>query len=181
MYVWGRLARVAATSRHRGPYVMGSESRLAFRCLPGDVDTYLHMNNARYMMLADVGRYDIFMRSGLLSLGRQNGWAPLMGGSQSAYIREIKLWGKFEIISSFETWSGKQLLGRHRFVLETGDTAAIIMTTVGVRDFTNRRFVDIDEVAAALGHRGEPRPPGAEETAFMASHQELRALGKPRR
>jgi hypothetical protein len=54
MYVWARMARMLATARSRGPYVMGGESRLAFRCLPTDIDFNIHLNNARYMMLADL-------------------------------------------------------------------------------------------------------------------------------
>ena len=34
MYVWGRMARTMATASSRGPYRVGDESRLAFRCLP---------------------------------------------------------------------------------------------------------------------------------------------------
>jgi hypothetical protein len=51
MYVWGRMARAALTQRRRGPYHLGEESRLSFRCLPTDIDPNLHLNNARYMML----------------------------------------------------------------------------------------------------------------------------------
>lgn len=64
MYVWARLLRVMATARRRGPYRPGGESRLAFRCLPTDVDLNFHLNNARYLMMADLGRMDIFSRSG---------------------------------------------------------------------------------------------------------------------
>ncbi|MBZ9682975.1 MULTISPECIES: hypothetical protein [unclassified Mesorhizobium] len=35
MYVW---ARMLATARSRGPYMMGGEGRPAFRCLPTDYD-----------------------------------------------------------------------------------------------------------------------------------------------
>lgn len=80
MYVWARLARMALTAKSRGPYRAGGESRLSFRCLPTDIDSNMHLNNARYMMLADVGRIDIFLRSGLLGLARRNGWGPMMGG-----------------------------------------------------------------------------------------------------
>jgi acyl-CoA thioesterase FadM len=178
MYVWARLARVAATTRRRGPYRAGSESRLSFRCLPSDIDSNLHLNNARYMMLADIGRIDIFLRAGLWQLARKNGWAPMMGGLQSAYVREIRLWTRFDVLSSIETWSGTQVIGRHRFIVDGGETAAIIMTTAGVYDMGNRRFLEIDDVIAALGHRIEPRPPSAEEAAFIASHHGLRALTK---
>jgi acyl-CoA thioesterase FadM len=178
MYVWARLARMALTAKNRGRYHMGDESRLTFRCLPTDVDSNLHLNNARYMMLADVGRIDIFMRAGLIALARKKGWAPMMGGLQAVYVREIRLWRKFDVVSTVETWQETQVIGSHRFVLEDGQTAALVMTTAGIYDFSNRRFLQIGEVIATLGHRFMPRPPTEAETIFMASHGRLRELAK---
>ena len=178
MYVWGRLARMALTAKSRGPYQFGDESRLSFRCLISDIDRNMHLNNARYMMLADIGRIDIFIRSGFWALCRKKGWGPMMGGLQSVYVREIKLWAPFEIVSTMETWSDRQLIGRHRFVHEDGTTAAMILTTAGVYDRAGRRFVPIDEVAEGLGYRGTPRPPTAEEEAFLASHDGIRRMAK---
>lgn len=178
MYVWLRLARMMATAKSRGHYRMGDESRLSFRCLPTDIDSNLHLNNARYMMLADVGRIDIFARAGLLSLARKNSWAPMMGGLQAVYIREIKLWKKFDVVSTIETWEDSQVIGRHRFVLEDGRTAALVMTTAGIYDFAQRRFVPIDEIISILGGNEKPRAPSEEEKIFMASHSGLRKLGK---
>ncbi|GLS29332.1 Acyl-CoA thioesterase FadM [Mesorhizobium albiziae] len=178
MYVWARLARMALTAKSRGRYRMGDESRLTFRCLPTDIDSNLHLNNARYMMLADVGRIDIFMRAGLLGLARKNGWAPMMGGLQAVYVREIRLWKRFDVVSTVETWEDTQVIGRHRFVLEGGQTAALVMTTAGIYDFSNRRFLAIDEVIGGLGHKITPRPPTEPEKIFMASHGRLRELAK---
>ncbi|WP_292198783.1 thioesterase family protein, partial [Mesorhizobium sp.] len=157
MYVWGRLARMMATARSRGPYKIGDQSRLAFRCLPTDIDFNSHLNNARYMMLADLGRIDVFLRIGLVALARRNGWAPMIGGLQSAYVREIRLWRRFEVVSSIETWEGTSVIGKHRFVLDNGETAALILTTGGVYDRRGGRFLEIEEVVAALGHSAAPR------------------------
>ena len=178
MYVWLRLARVAATRKCRGPYAPGGTSRLSFRCLPTDIDPNIHLNNARYLMLADLGRMDIFLRSGLVRLTRQRKWTPMMGGVETVFVREIKLWKRFDVMSSIETWEGTQVIGRHRFVLDTGETAALVMTTAGIYDFAARRFVEIDEVIAALGRKASPRPPTEAEKIFMASHAGLRALAK---
>ena len=179
MYVWFRFARVAATRKSRGVYEPGGESRLSFRCLPSDVDFNLHLNNARYLMLADLGRVDIFFRYGLFALMRRRNWAPMIGGVQIAFVREVRLWQRFELVSSIETWEGAQVLGRHRFALENGETAAFAMTTAGVYDRTGKRFVAIDDVISALGHEARmPRPPSGEEKAFMVSHSGLRALAK---
>lgn len=178
MYVWGRMARMVLTAKARGPYRMGGESRLSFRCLPSDIDSNLHLNNARYMMLADIGRIDIFLRAGLIGLARERKWAPMMGGLQAVYLREIRLWKRFEVVSTVETWEDTQVIGRHRFVLDDGRTAALVMTTAGVYDFAARRFVPIDEIIAILGQNLTPRPPTEEERIFMASHAGLRALAK---
>jgi acyl-CoA thioesterase FadM len=178
MYVWVRMARMVATASRRGPYLMGGESRLAFRCLPTDIDFNIHLNNSRYMMLADLGRIDILLRAGLITLARKNSWAPMMGGLQSVYARQIRLWRRFEVVSSIETWEGTQVIGKHRFVLDDGETAALILTTAGVYDRKARRFLGIDEVVAALGRSAQPRPPTEAERIFMASHRELRAQAK---
>ncbi len=178
MYVWARLARVVATARSRGPYAPGGEGRLAFRCLPSDIDSNLHLNNARYMMLADLGRIDIFVRAGLLGVARKKKWAPMLGGLQVVYAREIRLWQRFEVLSSIQTWEGTQVIGKHRFILENGEVAATVMTTAGVYDRAGRRFVPIDEVAEGLGYKGTPRPPSAEEKAFLASHDGIRRMAK---
>lgn len=178
MYVWLRLARMLATARSRGRYRMGEESRLSFRCLPTDIDTNLHLNNARYMMLADVGRIDIFARAGLIALARRRGWAPMMGGLQAVYVREIKLWKRFEVVSTVETWEGTQVIGHHRFVLDDGRVAALVMTTAGIYDFSARRFVAVDDIVGELGADVKPRPPSEEERIFMASHAGLRSLAK---
>lgn len=178
MYVWARMARTVLTARSRGPYRLGGESRLTFRCLPTDIDSNLHLNNARYMMLADIGRIDIFLRAGLIGIARKEGWAPMMGGLQAVYVREIRLWRRFDVVSTVETWEDTQVIGRHRFVLEGGETAALVMTTAGVYDFRKRRFVPIDELVARLGQEVMPRPPSDEERIFMASHKGLRTLAK---
>ncbi len=137
MYVWGRLLRMALTAKSRGPYRMGDESRLSFRCLPTDIDSNMHLNNARYMMLADIGRIDIFIRAGLIDVARSRKWAPMMGGLQAVYVREIRLWKRFEVVSTVETWEDSQVIGRHRFVLESGVSAAFVMTTAGSFDAAN--------------------------------------------
>jgi len=102
----------------------------------------------------------------------------MIGGLQVAYVREIRLWRRFEVVSSIETWEGTSVIGRHRFVLDNGETAALIMTTGGVYDRRNRRFLDIGEVVTALGRSAEPRPPTEAERTFMASHRNLRGQAK---
>lgn len=178
MNVWARMAAMAATVKSRGPFGIGSVSRLSFRCLPSDIDRNLHLNNARYPMLADIGRFDIFLRSGLVKLGRQRRWAPMMGGIQCVFLREIRLWRRFEILSTLELWKELQVLGRHRFLLDSGEVACEILTTAGIYDLRGRRFVPMEEVISALGLDAVSREPTAAEALFLASHQAVRAEAK---
>ena len=158
--------------------MQGEASRLSFRCLPTDIDFNWHLNNARYLMLADIGRIDIFFRTGVVRLAREKGWAPMLGGVQTVFVREIRLWQRFEVVSSIETWDGTQVIGRHAFILENGEMAALVMTTAGIYDRAARRFVDMAEVIRMLGIEAVPRPPSEAERIFMASHAGLRALAK---
>ena len=178
MYVWARFIHMMATATRRGPYRSGEESRFAFRCLPTDIDFNGHMNNARYLMLADIGRIDIFQRSGMIRLRRDRGWAPMMGGVQIAFMREIKLWRRFELVSTIETWDGVQVVGRHRFLFEDGTVAAIAFTTAGVYDLRQRSFVPFEEVMRASGIRAERREPTDAERIFVELHAALRTLAK---
>lgn len=179
MYVWLRFARMAATAKGRGPYVPGTPSRLSFRCLPADIDFNGHLNNARYLMLADLGRIDIFFRSGLFALMRRRNWAPMLGGVQTAFVREVRLWQRFDVVSSIEGWDGTQVIGRHEFIHQNGEVAALVLTTAGVYDRTARRFLDMAEVIREMGYDAKTaRPPNETEKAFIASHAGLRAAAK---
>lgn len=182
MYVWARLARTVLTRRRRGPYRIGEECALDFRCLPSDIDPNFHLNNARYMMLADVGRIDLYIRSGIFGLTRARGWSTLMGGLQSVYVREVRLWSRFQVVSSIETFEDRQLFGRHRFILADGTVAASIVTTAGIYDWSGRRFLPIGEILAELGQSSSPpRDLTGDELAFARSHEIQRASIKARR
>lgn len=178
MYVWGRYLRVKATARSRGPLRIDEASSLSFRVLPGDVDQYRHMNNARYNMVTDLGRMDIFRRSGLWRLRRTHDWGPMLDGSEMAFVRELRLWTQFDLISTMDCWRGRHFLARHRFVHRDGRTAALMLGAVGIYDFTNRRFIEIDRVVETLGQDIASRPPEREEGAFLESHAGLRAFAK---
>lgn len=178
MYVWPRFIRMLATARSRGTFKAGDVSRFTFRCWPSDIDFNGHMNNAKYPMLADIGRIDIFARTGMLKLRRERGWAPMMGGVQAVFLREIRLWRKFEVVTSIETWDDKQVIGKHVFILDDCQVAAVLFTTAGIYDTRQRRFIPFEEVLEAVGLTAERRAPTEAERAFMASHAAIREVGK---
>jgi hypothetical protein len=62
--------------------------------------------------------------------------------------------------------------------LDDGRTAAVILTTAGVYDRVNRRFLPLQEVIDALAPGLEPRALTPGEEAFVASHAGIRELDK---
>ena len=178
MYVWLRFARMAATKKSRGRYGMGGESVLSFRCLPTDIDINMHLNNARYMMLADLGRIDIFFRCGLFALCA----AGTLGADARRRPDRVRARDQalaaLRGVSSIETWDGTQVVGKHRFILESGETAALMMTTAGVYESLPGVSFRSTRWSRRLASEPVRRARQARRKAFMTSHSGLRALAK---
>ncbi|MBJ7417049.1 MAG: thioesterase family protein, partial [Niveispirillum sp.] len=64
-----RLLRVVLAALLSGRRVepLGT-SILGFRVWLNDIDTNLHMNNGRYFTIADLGRVDLMIRTGMLKM-----------------------------------------------------------------------------------------------------------------
>ncbi len=62
-----------------------------FRVLPNDIDINFHMNNGRYLTIADLMIVEYFARTGFLGILLRNKWKPVIGGSIITYRRQLKL------------------------------------------------------------------------------------------
>src|ERR1700704_1885823 len=54
-------------------------TRVALRVWPNDLDFNLHVNNGRYLALADIGRLHWFVRTGMLAAARRYKAYPVVG------------------------------------------------------------------------------------------------------
>ena len=126
-------------------------------------------------MLADLGRIDIFFRTGLVRLAREKAGRRCWAASSRCSCARSGCGSASRWCPRIETWEGTQVIGRHAFILDTGETAALVMTTAGVYDRAARRFVEIDDMIPCR-IEAIPRPPSEAEKIFMASHAGLRAL-----
>ncbi|SPJ22958.1 thioesterase family protein [Palleronia abyssalis] len=68
-----------------------------FRVLPNDIDVNLHMNNGRYLTIADLMIVEFFARTGFLKTLIRNRWKPVLGGSIITYRRQLKLGEKYKV------------------------------------------------------------------------------------
>jgi acyl-CoA thioesterase FadM len=179
MYIWARILAhgLAAQRRPRLSAPFGT-SVLTFRAWPADCDTNGHVNNGRYGMIADLGRYDLLVRTGIWRALRKAGLAPVMGGGAIAFRREVRLWRRFQLATRLLTWQGTRLVCEQRFMLPAtegaAETAAILLTTSGLYDTRGRRFAPVDEVFGKLGIEATAPEPGDSLRAFLVEQEALR-------
>ncbi len=182
MYVWGRVLRLAATAKKKPPLAAPfGVSDLSFRAWPWDCDNNLHITNGRYLMLADIGRFDLFLRFGLWSEAMKRGWAPMLGGVNIVFRKEIRIWREFTLRSRIVTWQETSVVGEHLFTTRKGCedvVAAQALTWGGIYDRKGRRFVAPEEIFSLLGVAAEAPEPDGDVAAFLEAQKTLRERAK---
>jgi acyl-CoA thioesterase FadM len=112
LWVW-----LVSLRRERLP-VEGAESRLKLIVLPNDLDLNMHVNNGRFLTLADLSRVDLFIRTGLLGLMRSERWTPIVTEHTMVYKKPLKLFQKFEAVMQLTHWDERHFYMRHQFMIE---------------------------------------------------------------
>jgi len=94
-----------------------------FRVLPTDLDINLHMNNGRYLSIADIARFEMLQRTGLWKMLMSRGWYPVVQSSTITHRLSLEPWQKFTIESRIMGFDEKSVYPEHRFVVG-GELAA---------------------------------------------------------
>ena len=153
-------------------------SRLRFLVLPNDVDTNLHLNNGRYLTIADLGRTDLLIRMGLLKLVLKEGLQPMLSGSAIRFRRELKPFQSFILESRIVCWRETTFVMEHRFVAERRDgpmtTYAVAVVRGGLYDKKARKFVPAERLAQAVGYHDESPPFTQDIEDFLAVEEGLK-------
>ena len=116
MYPWLRLARVGFGLVSESKVDLLATTRVRFRVWPNDLDFNLHVNNGRYLALADIGRIHWFVRTGVLRVARQHNAFPIIGDAIAKFRQDLKLFQTFEIHTRMIGWDRKWGFLEHRFV-----------------------------------------------------------------
>lgn len=74
------------------------------RVRPGDLDIYLHMNNAVYLNLMDSGRSNLIADCGGSKALAERGWYPVVAASTMTYKRSLTLFQPVEVTSRVLGW-----------------------------------------------------------------------------
>lgn len=138
------------------------------RAWPWLCDYQRHINNARYLDLMDYGRFQWFIRSGLMKPLYQNGWNGVVAATQILYRREIPMMEKFHLETRILGWDDRWYLHEQRFVTENGKVAAQALLRSSLRG--KKGPVNIGEAFALAGYPDLKSPEMSPELlAFLES------------
>ena len=97
MNLWFRLLRVLVQGLLRARVPWDARTRLDFRVWPLDLDLNLHMTNARYMALMDLGRMNLILQTGLGRLVVKERWGPVIASALVRFRRPLHLLEAFSL------------------------------------------------------------------------------------
>ena len=89
MFPWLRLLRVGLGLIGNSKVDLLATTRIRLRVWPNDLDFNLHVNNGRYLALADIGRVHWFVRTGVLGIARQHKAFPVIGDATAKFRRGL--------------------------------------------------------------------------------------------
>ena len=92
MYPYLRTLKFFA--RRKSKLAIGDESVVNMRVLFSDVDPFMELNNGRHLTMMDFGRFDLAIRTGLLSVAKQKNWSFTIAGASVRYRHRLKFMQK---------------------------------------------------------------------------------------
>ncbi len=116
MFPWIRLIHAGLTCIGQRRIDVLDATCIRMHVWPNDLDLNLHVNNGRYLALADVARLHWFIRSGAFRIARRERAVPVVGDAVAKFRRDLKPFEKFEIHTRMLGWNARWGFMEHRFV-----------------------------------------------------------------
>ncbi len=110
-----RLWYTLATGFARPRLGLLDEGRVSLRVWPNDLDVNLHMNNSRYLLAMDLGRWDYGLRSGFLLPAFRRRYFPVLGSETLRFRRALDPLQRFGLVTRLVAWDEKWWWFEQRF------------------------------------------------------------------
>lgn len=91
------------------------ECAIALRVWPNDLDSNLHMNNSRYLLAMDVGRWELVMRTGFWRELWRRRWFPVVGSATLRFRRSLDPFQRYRLVTRLVAWDEKWCFLEQRF------------------------------------------------------------------
>ncbi|HIJ38034.1 MAG TPA: thioesterase family protein [Rhodospirillaceae bacterium] len=155
MTLWLRLFWVVAAALMGRRLTALEPSHLFFHVLPNDLDINLHMNNARYLSVMDLGRADLLVRTGLWGRLWRSGAHPVLAGSVVRYRRPLAPFQRYQLLSRLVGWDERWFYIEHR--IESHQAVACVALVKGTFLSPSGRLSPA-EMAKLINWTAEPPP-----------------------
>ena len=147
MYPYLRTAHILWSESRKPPIGLFETHILQMRCRPGDIDGFAEMNNGRILMLYDLGRFALALRSGLGRQMRAQSWGLVVAGSTVRYRARLTLFQPFALHTRLLGWDARFIyLEQAMWRGETACNHALLRTGVT----SGGKLVPTSEVAQAM-------------------------------
>lgn len=148
-----RLGFVIARGLARPRIGLLDESVIALRVWPNDLDANVHMNNSRYLLAMDAGRWDLVVRTGLWRELWRRRWFPTVASATLRFRRALAPFQRYQLSTRVVAWDEKwcwieQRFEEDRSVLAVGRVKALFRGPQG--------NVPTAELLAAAGYKDAP-------------------------
>ena len=144
---------IAALTGRRSGFL--DAARLRLRVWPTDLDFNMHMTNARYFSVMDLGRVDMMLRCGLGRAILRKRWQPVIGAANVRFRRPLRPFQHFELVSRVLCWDDKYIFIEHRVETASGTAALAVVQGAFV---ARGAVVPPADVLAAVGEAAESPP-----------------------
>lgn len=148
----------------RGPKLEALDlAETHYRVLPNDLDTNVHMTNARYLSIMDLARVDLIVRSGFLTQMRARKWYPVVGESHLVHRRSLAPFERYTVRTQILCWDEKWVYLAQDFIRHGRDGEQLAARGIVKTLFLGPEGrVSTDELIKAFGYDG-PAPEIPEE------------------
>jgi acyl-CoA thioesterase FadM len=85
-----------------------------FRCLPFDIDLFMHMNNASFVRCAELARWRILSQSGILELTKKK-VLFLVVGQTATYLKQLPPFAPYVVRTTISVEDNKWIHYNHSF------------------------------------------------------------------
>lgn len=115
MNLWLRLIWMLLTVWRRSRASILDTTTYRMTVMPNDIDFNGHVNNGRYLTLADIGRMDFVLRTGAGKAALAQRALPIVGDSLAKFRRDLKAFDRFDMQTRILGWDDRWTFMEHRF------------------------------------------------------------------
>ncbi len=161
-----RLIWLLITASGRKRIGLIDDCELSMRVLPTDLDINMHLTNARYLSMMDLGRTELIIQTGMAKELLKRRWLPVVAIANLKFFRQINPFQRYKLITRIVGWDEKWFYIEQRFMVK-GKLAAVGVIKGLFRGREGK--IPTQELLKLAGYQGEPPEMPKELTSLLNS------------